>query len=74
MLAIAHDDTVYLRNATNGSVSELVTVPEFSGPVTSVSWDPDCRRIAIGLNNSHILLYDPTTNNKVCVFLIDFKL
>ncbi|KAF3324507.1 cell division cycle 20.2, cofactor of APC complex-like protein [Carex littledalei] len=68
VLAVAHGNTVYLRNATNGSVSELVTVPETSGPVTSVSWDPDCRRIAIGLNNSHILLYDPTTNNKISCF------
>ncbi|XP_078168858.1 cell division cycle 20.2, cofactor of APC complex-like [Carex rostrata] len=68
VLAIAHGNTVYLRNPTNGSVSELVTVPVYSGPVTSVSWDPDCRRIAIGLSNSHVLLYDPTTNNKISCF------
>ncbi|XP_078158200.1 cell division cycle 20.2, cofactor of APC complex-like [Carex rostrata] len=68
LLAVARGDTVYLRNATDGSVSKLVTVSETSGPVTSVSWDPDCRRIAIGLNNSDVRLYDTTTNNLIRCF------
>ncbi|KAJ4768433.1 hypothetical protein LUZ62_033716 [Rhynchospora pubera] len=62
ILAVAVNDTVYLWNATTKSVSELVTVDD---PITSVSWDLDCRRIAIGLNNSHVQLYDPATNKMI---------
>ncbi|GAV57277.1 WD40 domain-containing protein [Cephalotus follicularis] len=59
VLAIALGNTVYLWDASNGSTSELVTVNEDDGPVTSVSWAPDGRHIAIGLNNSHVQLWDP---------------
>ncbi|KAJ4749718.1 hypothetical protein LUZ62_084123 [Rhynchospora pubera] len=62
ILAVAVNDTVYLWNAITKSVSELVTVDD---PITSVSWDLDCRRIAIGLNNSHVQLYDPATNKMI---------
>ncbi|KAJ1688006.1 hypothetical protein LUZ63_019396 [Rhynchospora breviuscula] len=65
ILAVAVDDTVYLWNATTKSVSKLVTVDGPFYPITSVSWDPDCRRIAIGLNNSHVQLYDPATNKMI---------
>ncbi|KAK6289550.1 hypothetical protein POUND7_001091, partial [Theobroma cacao] len=58
VLAIALNDKVYLWDASNGSASELVTVSYEDGPITSVSWAPDGRHIAIGLNNSHVQLWD----------------
>ncbi|KAJ4793625.1 hypothetical protein LUZ62_044871 [Rhynchospora pubera] len=61
VLSIALDDKVYLWNATDGSTTELVTVPESSAPITSVSWAPDGRHIAIGQYNSFVELYDVTT-------------
>ncbi|KAF8035317.1 hypothetical protein BT93_C1366 [Corymbia citriodora subsp. variegata] len=53
VVVIALLETVYLWNASNGSITELVTFDNKQGPVTSVSWAPDGRHIAIGLQNSH---------------------
>lgn len=49
---------MYLWNASDSSTAELVTVDEEDGPVTSVAWAPDGRHVAIGLNNSHVQLWD----------------
>ncbi|KAJ1685189.1 hypothetical protein LUZ63_016579 [Rhynchospora breviuscula] len=65
ILAVALNNTVYLWNATSGSTSELVTVSDTFAPVTSVSWAPDCHSIAIGLNDSHVHLYDPSTSKMI---------
>ncbi|KAG5224128.1 WD-40 repeat family protein [Salix suchowensis] len=65
VLAIALGNTVYLWDASDGSTSELVTVDEEDGPVTSVNWAPDGRHIAIGLNNSHVQLWDSTSNRQL---------
>lgn len=67
VLAIALGSTVYLWDASGGSTSELVTVEEEEGPVTSVSWAPDGRHIAVGLNNSDVQLWDSTANRLVRV-------
>ncbi|KAJ3700106.1 hypothetical protein LUZ61_003811 [Rhynchospora tenuis] len=48
-------------NASNGSTTALVTVNESYAPITSVSWAPDGRHIAIGQYNSIVDLYDVTT-------------
>lgn len=40
VFSIALGNTVYLWNASDGSASELVTIDEDTGPVTSVSWAP----------------------------------
>ncbi|XP_022746692.1 cell division cycle 20.2, cofactor of APC complex-like [Durio zibethinus] len=65
VLAIALNDQVYLWDASNGSASELVTVNYEDGPITSVSWAPDGRHIAIGLNNSHVQLWDCQVKRKL---------
>ncbi|CAO2037994.1 unnamed protein product [Urochloa humidicola] len=62
VLSIALGDTVYLWDASSGSTSELVTVDEDSGPITSVSWAPDGRHIAVGLNSSDVQLWDTSSN------------
>ena len=65
VLAIALGSTVYLWDALDGSTSELVTIDDENGPVTSVNWAPDGRHIAIGLNNSHVQLWDSASNRQV---------
>jgi cell division cycle 20, cofactor of APC complex len=65
VLSIALGNTVYLWDANSGSTSELVTIDEDNGPVTSVSWAPDGRHIAVGLNSSDIQLWDSTANRLV---------
>lgn len=65
VLSIALGNTVYLWDASSGSTSELVTVDDDSGPVTSVSWAPDGRHIAVGLNSSDIQLWDSSSNHLV---------
>ncbi|KAG7981031.1 hypothetical protein I3843_05G212200 [Carya illinoinensis] len=65
VLAIALGNTVYLWDASNGSTSELVSIDEGDGPITSVNWAPDGRHIAIGLNNSEVQLWDSTANRQL---------
>ncbi|XP_021900197.1 cell division cycle 20.2, cofactor of APC complex-like [Carica papaya] len=65
VLAIALGSTVYLWDASTGSASELVTIDDEDGPVTSLSWAPDGRNIAIGLNNSHVQLWDSGSNRQL---------
>ncbi|KAA3475980.1 cell division cycle 20.2, cofactor of APC complex-like [Gossypium australe] len=65
VLAIALGNTVYLWDASDSSTSELVTVDDENGPVTSVNWAPDGRHIAIGLNNSEVQLWDSTANRQL---------
>ncbi|CAN1750930.1 Cell division cycle 20.1, cofactor of APC complex [Linum perenne] len=54
VLAVALGSSVYLWDASDSSVSELVTVDDELGPVTSVNWAPDGQHIAIGLNNYQV--------------------
>ncbi|PKU66019.1 Protein FIZZY-RELATED 2 [Dendrobium catenatum] len=61
VLSIALGNTVYLWNASEGSTSELVTVEDDFGPVTSVNWAPDGQHLAIGLNNSEVQLWDSSS-------------
>jgi cell division cycle protein 20 (cofactor of APC complex) len=65
VLSIALGNTVYLRAASSGSISELTTVHEDDGPVSSVSWAPDGRHIAVGLSSSIVQLWDPTSKQLV---------
>jgi cell division cycle protein 20 (cofactor of APC complex) len=70
VLSIALGCKVYLWDASSQSATELVTIDEDSGPVTSVSWAPDGRHIAIGLNSSDVQLWDSTSNRLVGSLLI----
>lgn len=58
IVAVALGNTVYLWDASDGSTSELLSVDDDIGPVTSVRWAPDGRHIAVGFNNSHVQLWD----------------
>ncbi|CAF2068118.1 unnamed protein product [Brassica napus] len=65
VLAIALGHTVYLWDASSGSTSELVTIDEEKGPVTSINWAPDGRHVAVGLNNSEVQLWDSASNRQL---------
>ncbi|KAL0739363.1 hypothetical protein Bca4012_015573 [Brassica carinata] len=65
VLAIALGHTVYLWDASSGSTSELVTIDEEKGPVTSINWAPDGRHVAVGLNNSEVQLWDSGSNRQL---------
>ncbi|XP_056697207.1 cell division cycle 20.2, cofactor of APC complex isoform X2 [Spinacia oleracea] len=65
VIAIALENTVYLWDASSHTSWELETVSDDKGPVTSVSWAPDGRNIAIGLNNSEVQVWDSITNKKL---------
>ena len=52
---------MFLWNASNGSISEVVTVDEEDGPVNSVSWASEGLYIAMGLNNFDVQIWDSDT-------------
>ncbi|CAN0921170.1 Cell division cycle 20.5, cofactor of APC complex [Linum grandiflorum] len=54
ILAIALGCIVYLWDASDGSISELVTIDEELGPVTSVKWAPDGFHLAIGGHSKEV--------------------
>ena len=66
VLAIALGNTGYLWNGSDGKTTELVTVNEEDSPITSVSWVVDGQQIAVGLNNSHVQIWDCISGRQVC--------
>ncbi|KAL8521386.1 hypothetical protein ACS0TY_011783 [Phlomoides rotata] len=59
LFAIALGHNVYLWNAFNNSINaQLAFTDDGVGPVTSVKWAPDGRRLAVGLSNSHVQLWE----------------
>ncbi|CAF1763939.1 hypothetical protein YC2023_118336 [Brassica napus] len=68
VLAIALGHTLYLWDASTASVSELVTIEEAKGPITSIIWSPDASYLALGLNNSQVQLWDSSSNTKIKTF------
>ncbi|PIN16377.1 Anaphase promoting complex, Cdc20, Cdh1, and Ama1 subunits [Handroanthus impetiginosus] len=61
VVAIALGNNVYLWDASDGSISELLSTDDDMGPVTSVKWASDGRNLAVGFNNSHVELWDAST-------------
>ncbi|KAK1562974.1 hypothetical protein Q3G72_020280 [Acer saccharum] len=56
-------DNFYL-NLLDWGCSNVLAIA-IDGPITSVSWDLDGRHIAIGLNNSHVQIWDSTSIQKI---------
>lgn len=69
VIAIGLGYSVYLWDESTGSPSHLVAFGDDLGPVTSVSWAPDGRHLAVGLNNSHIQIWDSESGKLVSIFL-----
>ncbi|PON89817.1 Guanine nucleotide-binding protein, beta subunit [Trema orientale] len=64
VIAIALWNSVFCLNNVDSSVWELLTVNAECGPVTSLSWAPDGKDLAIGLRNS-VQLWDILTSRKI---------
>ncbi|KAJ8624018.1 hypothetical protein MRB53_032548 [Persea americana] len=64
-LAIALSHRVCLWDATNGVGFDFMSINGDIGPITSVSWAPDGQRIAMGMNNSTVELWDVTSSQKL---------
>ena len=59
VLAVCLGQTVYLWNATDGSIDELMTLEGEDDYVSSVSWVPgDGNFLAVGTNNATVALWD----------------
>jgi cell division cycle protein 20 (cofactor of APC complex) len=65
ILSIALSNTVYLWDASKSTTSELLTVDDDVGPITSVKWAPDGRHIGVGLTNSVVQLWDSASNRQL---------
>ena len=52
VLSVALGNTVYLWDASDSSTSKPLIANNEEGPVTSISWAPDGRQIAVRMNNS----------------------
>ena len=65
ILSIALSNTIYLWDASQSITSELLTVEDDAGPITSVKWAPDGRHIGVGLINSVVQLWDSASNRHV---------
>ena len=68
ILAIALGSSVYLWNASNGSISELVSLGD-TDHVCSISWAEDGRHLAVGTNSGEVKIYDSHTEKLVCYSL-----
>ncbi|GKY98216.1 hypothetical protein MPSEU_000779300 [Mayamaea pseudoterrestris] len=70
VLAVALAQSVYLWNAGNGDISNLVTLENENNQdyVTSVSWctmQGHTKYIGVGTNNHAVMLYDASTMQKI---------
>lgn len=70
VVAIALRNSVYLWAASDGSVAQLLSVDDETGPVTSVRWAPDGKHLAVGLSNSHVQLWDTSVIRLVCMLFL----
>lgn len=62
VLAIALDKSVYVWNATTGSVD---LAAECQHSVSSLNWSPDCFYLSIGLSNGAVEIWDMETGKKL---------
>ena len=65
VFSVARGNIVYLCDASDSSISELLIADDEEGPVTSVNWAPDGRQIVVGINNYVVQLWDSVSDKKV---------
>merc|ERR1719506_1003316 len=65
ILAVALGQTVYLWNATNGNIQELMQASGNDNYITSISWIQRGNFIAIGTNAAEVQLWDTTRLKQV---------
>lgn len=65
-LAIALGGVVYIWNAGDGSIHQLVDLPG-DDHITSVSWIADGRYLAVGTDSAEVQVNDPTGFTIDCI-------
>ncbi|KAF9601156.1 hypothetical protein IFM89_017104 [Coptis chinensis] len=65
VLTIGLGNTVYLWDASNSSMTELFTIDDENGPITSLRWASDGHTLAVGLNNSEVHIWDVISNRRM---------
>lgn len=68
ILAIALGSSVYLWNANNGNISELVSLGD-TAHVCSISWAEEGQYLAVGTSNGDVKIYDAHSEKLVCIYL-----
>jgi cell division cycle protein 20 (cofactor of APC complex) len=64
-VAIALGEAVYLWNASDGSISQLMQTPGDGSHVTSVAWIQEGNHLAVGTSKNTTQLWDTTQAKKV---------
>jgi cell division cycle protein 20 (cofactor of APC complex) len=58
VLTVALNHTVYLWNADDGGITQLMTTTERDNIITSVAWHSDGNVLAVGTNDTEVQLWD----------------
>ncbi|KAK6934866.1 WD40 repeat [Dillenia turbinata] len=58
LLALALNCNVHLWDSSNNSAHGLEISDEENQPISSVSWNPDGRHLAVGMGNSQVIIWD----------------
>eukprot|EP00049_Salpingoeca_infusionum_P001851 m.51523 g.51523 ORF g.51523 m.51523 type:complete len:467 (+) comp11241_c1_seq1:205-1605(+) len=64
-VAVALDTTVYLWDASSGSITELCSVGNPGDYISSVSWAADGTHLAVGTHDSAVQIWDVTAQRKL---------
>jgi cell division cycle protein 20 (cofactor of APC complex) len=67
VLSVALSQTVYLWNADNGEIQQLLTIDDAEHIVTSVGWQADGCQLAVGNDNSEVEIWDAIAMKRVQV-------
>lgn len=65
VLAVALADSVYLWNASSGSISQLCQVTGEGNHVTSIAWSGEGNYLAVGTQNAEVQLWDVEATKKI---------
>ncbi|KAF9598544.1 hypothetical protein IFM89_028076 [Coptis chinensis] len=65
VFAIGLGNTLYLWDASDSSTTELFTIDDENGPITSLRWASDGRNLAVGLNNLEVQIWDVVSNRRM---------
>jgi cell division cycle protein 20 (cofactor of APC complex) len=68
VLSVALGPTVYLWNASNGAIDQLLELPGGNDRVTSLAWSPQGEHMAVGLSDHAVQLYDVAKHKLVSTF------
>lgn len=65
ILSVCLGQSVYLWNANNSEISQLLSTTESETYVSSVNWSQCSNYLAVGLSNNNIQIWDPERNQLI---------